>query len=253
MFLEKASTEVIADDSMHFQSVVKSFKEYRNHSVYVNNQRKADLPKLSIEHQALLKPYAMKLGIPFDLWIIDSINLCASKNQIFLTEMIKDELSPEVDQQIASGSNVEKVRSTLRQFVRDWAVEGEEERKGCYTPILQALEEEFDDIPVDNRDAIRILVPGAGLGRLAYEIARRNFSCEGNEFSFHCLIASNYIFNKVLEKESVKIYPWIHNLSNHCWTEDMLRAVSFPDVVPTNELQGTTSDFSMTAGRLLSL
>jgi hypothetical protein len=63
MFLEKATTEDIVDDSAHFQSVVKSFVEYRNHNVFVNNARKADLDKLSKEHQALLLPYAEKLGI----------------------------------------------------------------------------------------------------------------------------------------------------------------------------------------------
>jgi carnosine N-methyltransferase len=62
------------------------------------------------------------------------------------------------------------------------------------------------------------------------------------------LLASNFIFNTVSEKDSVKIFPWIHTLSNHVSTEDMLRSVSFPDFVPSDELKETTSDFSMTAG-----
>ncbi|PHJ15825.1 hypothetical protein CSUI_010363, partial [Cystoisospora suis] len=36
--------------------------------------------------------------------------------------------------------NMSKVRSTLRQFVRDWSEEGEEERQAAYGPLLQALE-----------------------------------------------------------------------------------------------------------------
>jgi carnosine N-methyltransferase len=71
------------------------------------------------------------------------------------------------------------VRSTLRQFVRDWSSDGAAERKTCYDPILEALELEYESVPVPKRDAIRVLVPGAGLGRLAFEIAARNFSCEG--------------------------------------------------------------------------
>jgi carnosine N-methyltransferase len=44
--------------------------------------------------------------------------------------------------------------------------------------------------------AVSVLVPGAGLGRLAFEIANLGFKCEGNEFSLYMLMASNFILNK---------------------------------------------------------
>ena len=43
---------------------------------------------------------------------------------------------------------------------------------------------------------VSVLVPGAGLGRLAYEIASRGFTCQGNEFSMHMLFGSNFILNR---------------------------------------------------------
>lgn len=43
---------------------------------------------------------------------------------------------------------------------------------------------------------VKVLVPGAGLGRLAFEIASRGYSCQGNEFSLFMLIASNFVLNK---------------------------------------------------------
>lgn len=43
---------------------------------------------------------------------------------------------------------------------------------------------------------MQILVPGAGLGRLAFEIAKRGYSCQGNEFSLFMLFASNFVLNK---------------------------------------------------------
>ena len=46
---------------------------------------------------------------------------------------------------------------------------------------------------------ISILVPGAGLGRLAFEIARRGYTCQGNEFSLFMLFASNFVLNKLVE------------------------------------------------------
>ena len=43
---------------------------------------------------------------------------------------------------------------------------------------------------------VSILVPGAGLGRLAYELARQGYSCQGNEFSMFMLLGSNFILNQ---------------------------------------------------------
>lgn len=55
-----------------------------------------------------------------------------------------------------------------------------------------------------------MLVPGAGLGRLTYEIAHRGFFCEGNEFSYFMLIGANFILNKWV---TLTVVP-IHELTN---------------------------------------
>lgn len=71
----------------------------------------------------------------------------------------------------------DKVRSTLRSFVRDWSVEGASERKACYDPCLEALERHFPVVPGGrHRGEVKVLVPGCGLGRLAMEIAARGES-----------------------------------------------------------------------------
>ncbi|KAI9010630.1 N2227-like protein [Hyaloraphidium curvatum] len=141
---------------------------------------------------------------------------------------------------------MDKCRTTLRQFVRDWSAEGVVERETSYAPMIQALERYFSDLDVDERGSIYVLVPGAGLGRLAYDVAKRGFSCQGNEFSFFMLLASNFVLNKCSEAEQFTIYPWIHSLSNCLKPEDVLRGVSVPDVLPGDLLE--TVDFSMAAG-----
>lgn len=39
-------------------------------------------------------------------------------------------------------------------------------------------------------------MPGAGLGRLAFEIVLHGYSCQGNEFSVFMLLGSNFILNQ---------------------------------------------------------
>lgn len=47
----------------------------------------------------------------------------------------------------------------------------------------------------NNHHQCEILVPGAGLGRFAWELRKRGFSVTGNEFSIYMLLASNYLLN----------------------------------------------------------
>ena len=47
-----------------------------------------------------------------------------------------------------TSSDMEKVQSTLKQIVRDWSKDGEEERLASYTPIIQEIELNF---PSDKR------------------------------------------------------------------------------------------------------
>ena len=64
----------------------------------------------------------------------------------------------------------DKVRSSLLMCVRDWSADGAEERAHCYGPLLEALRAHMPS--GDEQDELkRVLVPGAGAGRLAYEIA----------------------------------------------------------------------------------
>jgi len=61
-----------------------------------------------------------------------------------------------------------RVRESLKHFVRDWSQEGAREREKIFQPIIRALER----VPVVERARMKILVPGSGLGRLAWEISQ---------------------------------------------------------------------------------
>ncbi|KAJ1719798.1 hypothetical protein LPJ53_005492 [Coemansia erecta] len=152
-----------------------------------------------------------------------------------------------------SSHYMEKVHSTLKQFVRDWAEEGREEREQTYGPLLAALEDEFAHIEPESRGSVRVLVPGAGLGRLAYEICCRGFSSQGNEFSYFMLFASNFVLNKTSELNEHTIYPYVHQFSNVVRVEDQIRPVAIPDVLPRGLPFGDSAEFSMTAGDFIDI
>lgn len=60
-----------------------------------------------------------------------------------------------------------RVREALQHWVRDWSEEGLEERAPLFDPILDVLRL----VQPETRMVSRVLVPGAGMGRLAWEIS----------------------------------------------------------------------------------
>lgn len=95
------------------------------------------------------------------------------------------------------------------------------------------------------------MVPGAGLGRLTYELAYRGFYCEGNEFSLFMLIASNFVLNKCIVENQYTLYPWVHQFVNNATRKDQVTPVAFPDVSPTKAKP--KGAFNMVAGDFLQV
>mmetsp|Transcript_26947 Transcript_26947/g.66051 ORF Transcript_26947/g.66051 Transcript_26947/m.66051 type:complete len:296 (+) Transcript_26947:767-1654(+) len=130
-------------------------------------------------------------------------------------------------------SDVEKVRYVLKNLARDWGAEAAEERLQSHGPILAELEARLPvPRPEEGKYPPRVLVPGAGLGRLVMECARRGYDTEGNEFSYYMLLTSSYILNHSERSGQFTIHPWIHSNNNHVSDAAQLRAVPVPDVAP---------------------
>lgn len=95
------------------------------------------------------------------------------------------------------------------------------------------------------------MVPGAGLGRLTYELALRGFYCEGNEYSLFMLIASNFVLNRCEIDNQYTMYPWVHQTVNNLTRSDPVTPITFPDVSPTQ--QPPSGTFNMVAGDFLQV
>ncbi len=88
-----------------------------------------------------------------------------------------------------------------------------------------------------------VLVPGAGLCRLAWEIASLGFQTEANEFAYHMLLASNWILNVC--HETTILHPFVHSFNHLRTNEAQLKGISIPDTFAST-LQNP--NFSMAAG-----
>lgn len=134
----------------------------------------------------------------------------------------------------ANASDVNKAHSTIRQLYRDWSCEGAREQEVCYGPVLRALHNEFGDRTA--QEEIKVLVPGAGLGRLVFQVCMNGFAAEGNEISYHQLMASSWVLNHTAGPKQHALYPFALHFSNLRSREQQLQKVLIPDVHPATAL-----------------
>jgi carnosine N-methyltransferase len=153
----------------------------------------------------------------------------------------------------AKAPDIDKARSTIRQFFRDWTAEGAEERAASYGPVMKTLAKKRLESPPG--PPMKVLVPGAGLGRLVFELCLHGYEAEGNEISYHQLMASNYILNCTKHAGQHTIYPWLHTFSNHRTRANHLRGYRVPDVHPASAINARSAvgSMSMVASDFLCL
>jgi hypothetical protein len=143
-----------------------------------------------------------------------------------------------------------RVRESLKHFVRDWSEEGARERTRTFSPILDVLNE----VDPSQRAEMKILVPGCGLGRLAWEISQLGwystcsskipvslirilflgFDTTANELSFFMTLALRFLFSPKTTSSvnEHRLRPYAHWFSHQKSNDSLFRRVSFPDVTP---------------------
>jgi len=250
---DQGSSREEEEERLHFQKVKNAFRSYKKHSLAAVHRREEYLSRLPKEHQRLLRKHGYQETMDDIKEAVDQNHGMISKimadvEEMFenVTHQVKEESDPRVR---PSQLDMDKVQSTLKQLVRDWSSAGAVEREQCYTPIIKALTALYPDR--GSRCERKVLVPGAGLGRLAFEIAAQGFECQGNEFSLFMLFASNFVLNKTSAVDCFKIHPYLHNYCNHVESRDQLVAINFPDVDPSQLPEDAR--FSMAAGNFVEV
>ncbi|KAI8463769.1 MAG: N2227-like protein-domain-containing protein [Monoraphidium minutum] len=128
--------------------------------------------------------------------------------------------------------DTEKVRYVLKNLARDWSAEGAAERAQSYGRICDELARLFPDRRSAAAAAPRVLIPGAGLGRLMLDVAALGLEAQGNEFSYFMLMGCSFMLNHAACRDQWTVHPWLHSNLNHLTDADQLRPVTVPDVHP---------------------
>ncbi|KAF2261478.1 N2227-domain-containing protein [Lojkania enalia] len=133
------------------------------------------------------------------------------------------------------------VSQALKHYVRDWSNEGEGERMDAFPCILNTLCMQFPDRTSGN---LKVLLPGAGLGRLGHDIhSLGGFEVTINEWSMFMNVAYRYLESlQIVNSEG--FHPFVDAWSHHATTKDLQRRVLFPDQVPSPSVLLVEGDFT---------
>ncbi|GAB7353221.1 hypothetical protein MBLNU459_g3741t1 [Dothideomycetes sp. NU459] len=220
-------------------AALDSFRQYRHAAHYnITHLRRQSFYSLPSTQMSLLSSDPFNLTKTFDA-VDDAIDVNADiADAVLAIGLNTYGIDPENSQWkgTATPGDMDKVRSTIRQLYRDWAAEATQERSDSFEPILAALNKSYSHLSPAQRSHINVLVPGAGLGRLAFEVNRTGYAVEGNEISYHQLLASNWILNYTRSAGAHELFPWALNFSNHTRRAHQLQKVLVPDVWPGQAL-----------------
>ncbi|KAF2209839.1 hypothetical protein CERZMDRAFT_46432 [Cercospora zeae-maydis SCOH1-5] len=131
------------------------------------------------------------------------------------------------------------VSQSLKHSVRDWSPEGQAEREATFPYIIDALTSHLTPPSPDGNFKYQILVPGAGLGRLAHEISLLGnyMSVTSNEWSSSMNMAYRYLRSLPPSHGPITIHPFLENWSHAKTRGELTRPVLLhPPTIPTETL-----------------
>ncbi|KAL3145964.1 hypothetical protein ABBQ38_015324 [Trebouxia sp. C0009 RCD-2024] len=223
--------------------IVFAMQQYKSEAEWDVTRWERNYSQLSEEHKALLPQQPAKFA---------AARNCIHNNFLFIKSLLEVYQDSEDSPSHLSSANtaaaehakrhrqtapgdMEKVRYVFKNLMRDWSQEGAPERTQSYGRICQEAQKQLAGRDADNPP--RVLVPGAGLGRLCLELTNLGFEVQGNEFSYYMLLTSSFILNNTQRAQQWTVFPWMHSNCNQKSVADQLRGVSVPDVHPGDLVQ----------------
>jgi len=185
--------------------------------------------KINYDYSSLDKKYLEKMTYDYKTRV-KRLQDAMAVNQTFLNEIYKKYLP---DSSYYANYNQKELDdlayneySTLNYAVfmyisRDWTNERKKEREVHYKPIIESVQK---FVPKNSK----ILLPGAALLRLGYELAKLGYDIDANDYNFYNIILCDYLFN-YSKKNQFEFQPLIRSFSNYLTEDAVFRKFSFPD------------------------
>lgn len=181
------------------------------------------LESLSDDDREWLAQVYAKLGIEQDLPSRGQEAVAA--NQRFLLEVeSRMAATTEEGHYSFSGSAAARVRLLPWAIAREWGTEFASERDLVYQPILAELTKRFPT------GKAKVLVPGAGCCRLAYDLACAGFGVTAVEFDSLKVSATLHVLSLGLKGEQIELYPFVLETCNRMNHSDNTRPVAVPAI-----------------------
>ncbi|KAK2605858.1 hypothetical protein QQS21_003698 [Conoideocrella luteorostrata] len=142
-----------------------------------------------------------------------------------------NELQEHMRDREAEGRQADKISisQSLKHIVRDWTEEGSHERDKPFACLLGTLQRLFTERSRIDKP-VKILLPGAGLGRLGHDISHLGgFEVTINEWSMFMNTAYRFLETQTREL-SQSVSPFVDGWSHHATDANMQRGLRFPDV-----------------------
>ncbi|KAG9033359.1 hypothetical protein FRB95_014901 [Tulasnella sp. JGI-2019a] len=143
------------------QRALNTFAHYGVLSRSTNATNWFSLSKLNQRHRALSEAIGYDAKLKRLEW--------AEQKNAFVAQEIAHFAEDEYEMKPGGSTESDFYRATeaMKHLVRDWSDEGRVEREHTHGPILEALK---TCCAVGDRPGMKVLVPGCGMGRLAWEI-----------------------------------------------------------------------------------
>lgn len=215
------------------------------------------------EYDQIIKPRLLKYDslseedrqlIPWYTKHTEHLKMCININEEFTKRLA---VSVALDWGVSTNPNdwapstnmeYDKVRSTMLQMAREWSSEGADER----AVINRKIQQDILELYPENHSEVKILVPGCGLGRLVFDLVKEGYWCQGNEFSYHMLLASSFVLNHSSFAHENSIFPYLHKSSYLVKRLNQIRPVTFPDYNPL-DIHKVSENSNVNVDELMSM
>jgi len=125
----------------------------------------------------------------------------------------------------------------IRLSFRDWTPVGDHVKDSVYNPIITTLQERLT--PRDPALPPSVLVPGAGLCRLSWELTGAGYAVEANEYSPLFVTVAEALLNRA--ESTQKLCPLAHLFSENYSFENQFFESSVPTPLPRGSLNADDS------------